>query len=183
NSGNIPDSVLSKIRRSDALIGFTTRRASQDNTIWQTHQWVTMELAAAITLRKKVIEVRERGVDPQEGLLSGKQRIEYDENARDKCLVEIVKALGDWHHTETVSIKLLPAGVYDDLQPLLDDQGLACRYLIKIGNFEDGPFEAKIQRIKGGLFIDPPNVPKDALIQIIITHGNRRWTSDYESID
>ena len=34
--GAIPDGVRNKIRRSDALIGFTTRRTTQDNAVWQT---------------------------------------------------------------------------------------------------------------------------------------------------
>ncbi|SRR6266446_8544840 len=180
---NIPASVLAKIHRSDALIGFTTRRATQDNVIWQTHQWVVMELAAAFALNKRVVEVREVGVDPQGGLTQGLQRISYDANARDKCLVEIVKAMGVWHQADTVKIQLLPEGVANnDLRPLLD-QGLSCKYIIKTGNFEDGPFDAKIQRIKGGLFIDTPSVPKDGLIQISIRFGNKVWSSDYESID
>lgn len=181
---NIPDNVLNKIRRSDALIGFTTRRATQDNVVWQTHQWVVMELAAAFALKKRVVEVRETEVDPQGGLTQGLQRITYDASARDKCLVEIVKALGVWHSADTVKIQLLPEGLANnDLRPLLDDQGLSCTYVVKTGNFEDGPYDAKIQRIKGGLFIDTPNVPKDALIQIRIRYGNRSWSSDYESID
>lgn len=181
---NIPANVLTKIRRSDALIGFTTKRATQDNVVWQTHQWVVMELAAAFTLNKRVVEVREMGVDPQGGLTQGLQRIDYDANARDKCLVEIVKAIGAWHQADTVKIQLLPEGVANnDLRPLLDDPGLSCKYVIKSGNFEDSPVDARIQGIKGGLFIDAPSVPKNALIQIKIRYGNRVWSSDYESID
>lgn len=184
NGPNMPDNVLSKIRRSDALIGFTTRRTTQDNVVWQTHQWVVMELAAAITLRKRVVEVRETGVDPQGGLAQHLQRIEYTEGARDKCLVDIVKAIGDWHKTEDVRIQLLPDGLANtDLRPLLKDQGLTCKYVVRVGNFEDGPFDAEIKPIKGGLFINAPSVPKDALIQINITYGNRVWSSDYESTD
>lgn len=181
---NIPDNVLTKIRRSDALIGFTTRRTTQNNVIWQTHQWVVMEIAAALALKKRVVEVREAGVDPQGGLAQNLQRIEYTEGARDACLVEIVRAIGTWHQTENVKIQLLPDGLANnDLRPLLRDPGLSCKYLVRMGNFEDGPFNAEIKPIKGGLFIDAPSVPKNALIQISITYGNRVWSSDYESTD
>lgn len=181
---NIPDNVIGKIRRSDALIGFTTRRSSQNNVNWQTHQWVINELAAAFTLKRRVLEVRECGVDPQGGLTQNLQRIDYDETKREKCLVEIVKALGIWHQMDTVKIQLLPEDVANnDLRPLLDDQGLSCKYIIRIGNYEDGPFDAQIKPIKGGLFLDAPSVPRDALIRISIRYGNRAWASDYESID
>jgi len=181
---NIPENVLTKIRRSDALLGFTTKRTTQNNVVWQTHQWVVMELAAAITLKKRVVEVREAGVDAQGGLAQNLQRIDYAEGARDKCLVDIVKAIGAWHQTDNVKIQLLPDGLANnDLRPLLRDRGLSCKYVIRVGNFEDGPFEAEIKPIKGGLFINAPSVPRDALIQINITYGNRVWSSDYESTD
>jgi hypothetical protein len=184
NGPNIPDNVMAKIRRSDALIGFTTRRTSQDNTVWQTHQWVVMELAAAFALKRPLVEVREQGVDSQGGLIQGLQRIDYNEQERDKCLVEIVKAVGNWHQTDMVKIQLLPEGwANNDLRPLLDDQGLSCKYIVRIGNYEDGPFDAQIKPIKGGLFIDTPSVPRDALIRISIRYGNQVWSSDYESID
>lgn len=181
---SIPENVSDKIRRSDALIGFTTRRNTQDNLVWQTHRWVLQELAAAYQDRKRVLEARETGVDQQEGMTQGLQRIDYDENARDECLVEIVKALGRWHQKDTVRIQLLPEGVANnELRPLLSDPGLICTYITRIGNYEDEPRNARIQRITGGLFIELRDVPKDALIQITARYGNRAWTSDYESID
>jgi hypothetical protein len=178
----IPESVRSKIRRSDALIGFTTRRTTQDNAVWQTHRWVIEEIAAAATLGKRVVEVRETNVEQQGGLTQGNQRIEYDENARDKCLVEIVKAFGVWHNTDTVQIQLLPEGTAnDDLRPLLE-QGLSCEYVVKIGNYEESPVSTKIEGIKGGLFINVQQLDRDALIRINLRWGSRVWRSDYESL-
>ena len=181
---DIPTNVLDKIRRSDALIGFTTRRTTQDNIVWTTHQWVVMELAAAITQRKRVVEVRELGVDPQGGLGQNMQRIDYNEANRDQCLVDIVKAIGLWHRNDTKRLQLLPDGlVNSELRPILKSPGLACQYFVRIGNFEEGPFQAQIWGFKGGLFIDVPNVPNDALIQINVAFGGQAWSSDYESTD
>ena len=180
--GAIPDGVRNKIRRSDALIGFTTRRTTQDNAVWQTHRWVIEEIAAAAMLGKRVVEVRETNVEQQGGLTQDNQRIEYDENARDKCLVEIVKACGVWHNTDMVKIQLLPEGTANnDLRPLLE-QGLSCQYVIKIGNYEEPPVTANIERIKGGLFINVQQLEPDALIRINLRHGSRIWSSDYESL-
>lgn len=180
--GSIPDSVKSKIRRSDALMAFTTRRTTQDNVVWQTHRWVIEELAAAAALGKKTVEVRETGVDGQGGLTQNHQRIEYNEAARDKCLVEIVKAVGVWQSASLVRVQLLPEGIRADLQPLLRDEGLTCKYRIKIGNFTDEDVTAKIEKITGGLFIDVPQLKSNELIQISIKHGSRVWESSYESL-
>jgi hypothetical protein len=181
---SIPESVKSKIRRSDALMAFTTRRTTQDNQVWQTHRWVVEELAAAAALGKKTVEVRETGVEQQGGLTQANQRIEYDEAARDKCLVEIVKALGVWHSTDYVQVQLLPEGVANnDLRPLLEQQGLICQYVVKVGNYEDSPVDAEIKGIKGGLFINVQKPERDALVKINLRFGNRVWRSDYESLD
>lgn len=181
--GSIPDSVKRKIQFSDALMAFTTRRETQDNVVWQTHRWVIEELAAAAMLGKKTVEIREKGVDQQGGLTQANQRIIYDENARDKCLIEIVKAIGVWQSSNLVRVQLLPEGIRGDLQPLLSDQGLSCKYVIRTGNFVADEVPAKIERIKGGLFIDVPQINSDSLIQISIRYGNREWSSDYESLN
>ncbi len=179
----IPDSVRNKIRRSDALMGFTTRRTTQDNAVWQTHRWVIEELAAAAALQKKTVEVRESGVEQQGGLTQGHQRIEYDENARDKCLVAIVEALGIWHSTDFVLVQLLPEGVANaDLRPLVD-QGLTCHYVTRVGSQDDPPIQAVVEGIKGGLFVFVRRPERDALVKLSLRHGNRVWSSDFESLN
>jgi hypothetical protein len=180
---SIPESVKNKIRRADALIAFTTRRTTQDDVIWQTHRWVVEELAAAAVLEKKTVEIREKGVEQHGGLTQANQRIEFDETARDKCLVDIVKALGVWHSTDFVQVQLLPEGVAnDDLRPLLD-QGLTCHYVTRVGSYDDQPVEAVVAGIKGGLFVYVRKPERDALVRINLRHGSRVWSSDYESLN
>ena len=184
NGPDIPAAVLKKIRQSHALIAFKTRRSTQDNVIWQTHQWVVEELAAAVAHHKQVLEVRETGVDPQGGFTQGRQRIDYDANARDKCLVEIVKAIGVWHQADTVKIQLLPEGLANnELRPLLPGEGLSCKYVIRTGNYEEEPVSAKITDIQSGLFIDAPRVPRDGLIRVNVIHGEKVWSSVFEPLD
>lgn len=181
--GSIPESVKNKIRRSDALIAFTTRRTTQDDVVWQTHRWVIEELAAAAVLEKKTVEVREKGVEQQGGLTQADQRIEYDETARDKCLVAIAEAIGVWQSSNLVRVQLLPEGIREDLRPLLKKDGLTCKYVVKTGNYVAKAVTATIERITGGLFIDVPQLKSDALIQISISFGNQEWSSDYESLN
>lgn len=180
--GDIPEAVLKKIRRSDALMGFTTLREPETAGSTLTHRWVIEEIAAAKTLKKKFVEIREKGVDAQGGITLAHQRITYDEKARDECLVKIVQALGVWQSTNLIRVQLLPEGIRSDLQPLLNDAGLSCSYRVKSGGFTDDDIAAKIEGIKGGLFIDVPQLKPEELIQIKIKHGNRTWTSDYESL-
>ena len=172
-----------KILRSDALIGFTTRRTTQDNVNWQTHRWVVEELAAANALGKRTVEVRETGVDNQGGLTENNQRIDYDEAKRDECVVEIAEAVGVWTSRDFVRVQLLPPDVYNDLLPFLEQQGLTCQYTVKTGNFEDAPVAASIDPIKGGLFVAVPKGGRDALFRIKIRYGSRVWFSDYESFN
>ena len=183
--GSIPDNVKELIDRSDALIGFTTRRDPQNDTMSPTHQWVVSELASAVTLKRRVVEVREQGVDPQGGLHQDLQRINYDEQARDKCLVEIVKAVGSWHQTGTVRLRLLPEELTKNLRPLKNDPGLVVQYTVRIGSYEYPPRDTKIIGIAGGLFIEASNVPLDPLrlVRVDIKYGNEVWSSDYEGID
>jgi hypothetical protein len=181
---SISEVVRSRIRQSDGVIGFLTKRHPENPASTETHYWVLQELAAAYEVGRRVVEVRESGIDTQPGMLGALQRIEYNESERDKCLVEIVKAVGSWYQQPTVRLQLLPEGLAnDDIRPLLNTQGLTCSYIIRNGNYEEGPYQATITPIKGGLFIDAPSFPGKSLIRISIKYGNQVWNSDYESLD
>lgn len=187
--GSIPQSVRTKIERSDAVLAFTTRRLPNNDgggaaaIPGLTHHWVIQELGAAYALGKPAVEVRETGVDNQGGLTENNQRIEYDEARRDECLVKIVQAVGALTSGDLVRVQLLPQGIYEDLLPLLDDGALSCQYTIRVGNFESQPVAVGIDPIKGGLFVGVSKAERDALFRIKIRYGNRLWLSDYQSLD
>lgn len=184
--GAIPDSVRNKIRRSDALIAFTTRRNPQDSGDKLTHRWVIEELAVAAaidSLKNRTVEVREKGVDEQGGMTHANQRIIYDGAERDKCLVEIVKVVGVWQSANLVRVQLLPEVIRTDLRLLLRDEGLVCKYRVRSGGFTDDYVETKIEKISNGLFIHIPQPKSDELVQISVKHGSRVWESSYESLN
>ena len=182
-SGTISEIVKRKILLSDALMAFTTRREPENPASVTTHQWVKDELAIAAASNKKIVEVREKGVDSQSGFTSGYQRIEYDAAARDRCLVEIVKAVGDWLSKKFVRVQLLPEGIRADLWRLLNDKNLSCYYRVKIGNYTAEDAAVKIEKIGMGLFIYVPQMNSDELIQISIEYKGRVWESSYESLN
>jgi hypothetical protein len=117
------------------------------------------------------------------GLAGDRQRIEYDEDRRDRCLVEIVKAIGLWHRTGDVKIQLLPRQFVDEVRPLLQQPGFRCSYNLIEGNNEVWDKEAKIVPITGGLFMSLKNVPLDALVQVQVAAQGNSWRSDFEPIE
>jgi hypothetical protein len=176
----ITEAVKQKIRSADAFIGFATRR-QQNGAGWTTHRWVTDELAIALSRDMPVLEVRERDVDEQGGIAGDRQRIEYDESQRDRCLVELVKTLGHWHRNRRVQLQLLPQDIALKITPLSGKTGLRCTYQILEGFDEKDEVVTKLLPIKGGLFISTGEVPRGSLVRVKVQFGNAVWLSNYES--
>jgi hypothetical protein len=165
-------------------MAFVTRRDRIDANRWTTHRWVTDELSNAIALRIPVAEIRETGVDEQGGIAGDRQRIIYNEAERDKCLVEIVKTLGNWHVSQTIELKLLPAECIQAVRPLLRNPALRCTYQIleRNGNMSEAT-PAQILPITGGLFIRAKNVPPLSYIQIRVECAGKSWSSEFENVE
>ena len=179
----ITEGVIEKIRNSDALIAFTTRRDQLANGQWITHRWVTDEISQAISFKLPVAEVREQGVDHQGGIAGDRQRIEYQQSEREKCLVELVKTIGNWCRGVSMKLQLLPSEFVDCIRPFLKQPGLHCAYTLLEGSRMSEEVATKIVPIKGGLFINTKGIPSQALIQVRIEAGGMSWTSDFESVD
>ena len=180
----ITDAVIREIRQSNALIAFATRRDKINKNRWTTHRWVTDELSHAIAFKLPVAEIREIGVDEQGGIAGDRQRIMYNESERDKCLVEIVKTLGNWHSSDTIELKLLPNECIQAVRPLLRDPGLRCTYQVLERNGMMGEaIPAQILPITGGLFVRAKNVPPMSYIQIRIEGAGKSWSSEFENVE
>ncbi len=180
----ITDAVIREIRQSNALMAFVTRRDKIDDNRWTTHRWVTDELSHALAFKLPVVEIRESGVDDQGGIAGDRQRVIYNENERDKCLVEIVKTLGNWHSNETMELQLLPEECAQAVRPLLRNPGLRCTYQILEKNGTMGEeMTATILPITGGLFIRAKNIPPMSYIRIRIECSGKSWSSNFENID
>ena len=127
----ITNAVRGEIQRSDALIGFATRRGepTQGGNQWDTHRWVTDEISLAIANNLvHVLEIRETGVNAQGGIAGDRQIIYYNENQRDRFLVELVKTLGSWHQGGKVKLQLLPDLCVQNIRPFLKNPRLRCTY-------------------------------------------------------
>jgi hypothetical protein len=178
----ISAAVIQRIRQSDGLIAFLTRRGKVDDGTWTTHRWVTDELSAAIAAQKRVLEIRESGVDAQGGIAGDRQRVTYDEAQRDRCLVEIAKAVGAWSREVHLRLQLLPENMVAELRPFLKTAQCTFRFLTP-DNEETPEKPGRIIPIKGGLFMDIRDGVADALVQVRIQANGWSWSSNYESTD
>lgn len=180
----ITDAVIREIRQSNALMAFVTRRDKIDANRWTTHRWVTDELSHAIAFQLPVAEIRETGVDDQGGIAGDRQRIIYNESERDKCLVEIVKTIGNWHRSDTIELKLMPVECIQAVRPLLRNPALRCTYQIleRNGSMSE-EIPAQILPITGGLFIRAKNVPPMSYIQIRVECAGKSWSSEFENVE
>jgi hypothetical protein len=190
--GSITEAVRRKIRTSEALIGFATRRDKLDEEEkWGTHRWVTDEIALGIqseTAKSRVVEVREQGVVDQGGVAGDRQRIEFDETARDKCLLELVKTIGRWHREQgkLLKLQLLPADFVEKILPVLSNSNLRCTYSLIVDDELDSepePIETKIRPIDQGLYIRTRGIPHEALIQVRVEFRGETWISNFVSTD
>ena len=189
---NLDSGVRNEIARSHALIGFTTRRdpiGAMDT--WTTYQWVKDELATAATAQPPIpfVEVRETQVDTQGGMLGGRARITYDEQHRDRCLVDLAEAIGGWHRLpRAFEIELMPEDFAKEVRPLLlRDPGLRCRYhvLARDGTEEGPEFPTTILKRPGRLAIRTGAVSRDAAIMVKIWSGTNQllWSSDWQPVE
>src|SRR5688572_4356654 len=95
---NVPDTVITTIKESDALIGILTKvDRVESKGFWTTRNWVVQELAGARTSGRLFVEVRDRDVDPNRGMHSDRQPITYGEDeSKEKLLIELALVLSRW---------------------------------------------------------------------------------------
>lgn len=180
----LPEGVKDQLRGCQAILAFLTRRSDPQGAVTaSTHWWVLQELAIADDRKLLVLPIREEGLEPQQGIGAGYQWIDYKPAERDRCLVDIVRALGRWHSATAVRLQLLPEECAVQLRPLMRKPDFRVRYqLLKDG--EEGELvESRVVPITGGLFVDVRNVPRDALVRLQVECQGQVWISDYESID
>jgi len=174
--------IKSSLLSCDAMIGFLTKK-DQAGDHWSTHRWVIEELASAFG-RIPVVEVRESGVDPQSGMLAGIQRIQYCEEERDRCLIQIAQAISRMRDKiDHRAFRLEPTEFTSLFRALLKKPGLRCLYRVMRRNFESDFHEAAISPVAGGLQLSIRGLRATDLIQVCVAYGDESWTSDYEPVD
>ncbi|MDO7173830.1 hypothetical protein [Mariniflexile sp. AS56] len=177
--------VKDRISNSDACIGFLTRRGPVDaNGHYSTHRWVIEELTLALGLDKAVFEIRENGVNTQNGILGHLQRLDFDD--RTKVMLEIAKFISKEKSKLThKAFILLPSDFTDEIKPHLNSRDTKClyRFLYKGKFYEEE--ETKLEKLRQReLGIIVRKIPsEEAQIDIKITGPNGiTWSSGFFSI-
>jgi hypothetical protein len=188
----ISEEVRERIKNSDALIGFLTRRGGDlGNGTYNTHQWVRDEIALAFGAKRKAILVVEDGVDISGGAFHDRQYLTYNEAQRDKFLVELVMAVSLWAGaTSTLRIRLLPGDFCDEIKPLIRrGENIECQYHYLIGSHETEWEKGNLLSLPAGVVLDvnTSNLPprrEDVYIEVKANHpaSGKRWKSDYDQL-
>lgn len=179
----LPSKVKDTLLQCDAILGFLTRREEAGDGRWTTHRWVVEELAAAFNIMP-VIEVREEGVDPQSGMLGATQRISYMETVRDRCLVDIAKAISQLRKERSYkTLKLGPTEIVKEMRQLILKPGFQCEYRIRSQTYVSDYKKAEIRREAGGLYMWVEGVNDSDYVEIKTSFGQKSWQSDFEPID
>lgn len=179
----ISQAVVDRIKRSDGLFAFLTRRDELRSGRFTTHRWVTDELSAAITNNIPAVEMLENSVDVPGGLPGDRQRFVFDSNSKADVLIEVAKVLSGWQKRfTTASLVILPDEIVQQARPYIREGRLRCTYQFKDGNEESKRYETIPFRLPDSLAVDIKNIPsKNALVQMIIEGpDNFSWSCGYQ---
>lgn len=177
--------VIERITEADACIGFLTKRGKVKNAdgTFPTHRWVIEELATANQLKKPVYEIREKGVDPQKGIIGDRQRYDFEDIP--KVLVEVVNfVMKEKRKLSNKIFMLLPIEILSEIRPHLTAGDITCSYrFMHKTKFYDAE-NAALERFQGGYGVVIKKIPdEEALIEITIKGPNRlSWSSGFVSV-
>ncbi len=165
--GPLTDEVRRLIEESDALIALMTRREQLANGGWTTHQWVQDEYGHARGRNMRAIALIESGVETG-GMYQQNEYIPYDPGDSLTAFLRLSATLGIWKKESGRQLKL-------KIQPdqIALDYGTNAEWRYRFysnGAYSDWQ-ETALSREPGGCFLDLPNVPDGALIQVQ-THSN-----------
>ncbi len=178
----LSDGVLSRIKASDACIGFLTKRGNPTpEGIYGTHWWVLQELSSAITYDIPIFEIREKGIDPQKGIGGDRQRYEFDEKTL--VMLEIAKFISKEKAKLIYKIfMLLPTEFSNEIRP--HAKFVKCEYRFQYKGKLYKPEETQIEKMQGGYGIIIKRIPsEEAQIDISVEGpGGISWNSGFVSV-
>lgn len=161
----LQEAVKERIESSDGLIGFSTLRQGQKRAAFGSHIWVRDEMAHALALKKRVVEVREIGVNIGEGLTGDRQRIALDPKDRLRCIAELIRVVSAWSMRRLL---LVPkdADIERRINRAIVRNELAIAYRCRTGNTISKQREGRIERVNKGLYLNAIGLPDNSLVEI-----------------
>lgn len=182
----LSDGVKDKIKECDVFFGMFTPREEKANGRFITHDWVRDEYLHAINSNKKVVAFIENKVDWNQGMAGDRQFVPFDEDRKDKLLVEMAGILSQWSKIY-ISKRLrflAPPDFIAEIRPLISRGEVKCTYRYLVGPNESQETEAALIKLGGGICIDLKNPPPaNGFVQVKIVANGINWSSDYESLE
>jgi len=178
---DLKQGVLERIREADVCIGLLTKRSDPDGDgIFTTHKWVIQELAAAAAFDNPKIptfEIREKGIDPQSGLLGASQYLEFDDRAI--LLLQLAKfILKEKGKLAFKTFMLMPQSFSDAIKPSLKHTSCNYRFWHKGKEYE--PQKATLLKMPAGFSVIIRNIPsEEALLELTVDGPGGTWSSGY----
>lgn len=181
---DLKQGVLERIRESDVCIGLLTKRDDPDGDgVFTTHKWVIQELAAAAAMDNPKIptfEIREKGIDPQKGMLGATQYLEFTDKAI--LLLHLAKfVLKEKGKLAFKTFMLLPHSFSEAIKPSL--RHTTCNYRFWHKGKEYEPQKADLLKMPAGFSVIIRNIPsEDALLELTVDSPGGKWSSGYVSV-
>ena len=180
----LDEGVIARIKEADVCIGFLTRRTKIDKENYTTHRWVVEEIGIAISNKKPTFEIRQKGVDPQNGIAGKFQRFEFDDKAI--LLLEISKfILKEKEKLTYITFMLLPQDFINEMKSHISSGDATCtyRFLYKAKYYE--ALETTVESFEGGYGVIIKEIPnEEALLEITIKGpGGIKWKADFFPIN
>lgn len=178
--------VKEKISECDVLFAMLTPRDKKESGRFTTHDWVRDEYQHAIEKGKKAVAFVESKVDWNPGMAGDRQRVDFDEDKKEKLIVEMANILSQWSKIY-ISKRLrflAPPEFIGEIRPLISRGEVKCTYQYLVGPSESQATEASLIKIAGGICIDLKNPPPtNGMVQVKVTAPGVSWSSDYESLE
>jgi hypothetical protein len=179
----IVEDVPKLIADSDAMVGFFTRP-------WLDHPWVRDEVVKASDKGKRALAVKLRSLPALGGTLEGRQRIDFDLDAKDKMLVELVQVVCRWKkECATVSFLILPEEIKRIVRPHLDPDDprlqLQCVYKFMTNGVVSKEYQTTPFSLDQALAVYINNIPpgNNSLIRLSLKGPGYSYSGDYQSFN
>ncbi len=180
--------VIDKIKESDAVLAFCTKRDKIAENKWGTHPWILQEIASGLTQQKKILALFELEVDSsQVAILQGHQIVHYDNAKREELIVSLIKTLSRWKkEASRKKIKLLPEEMIIQLKGAFNQNQVECHYNFMVDGDELEKIKTTPIRLSGGYIIQIKNIPMkgDIFLNVRLQGpGNEIWETGYEPFE
>lgn len=173
--------VRERISQSDVLLAFLTRRGdANQNGEFDTHTWVSQEVAIGIENEIPVFEIFEEGVKRQAGIAGDRQYYFFKDKA--KAMIEVAKFVSqEKDKLAYKTIMLLPEQFSATIGPHIKFAQVSYKFMHRAKEYE--PETTTLKRLNGGIGVIIKRIPhEEAFVEINVTSPAGNWNSGFVSV-